>query len=59
MKKFENPTISIQKFEPEEVMTSSCAVEALACTACYCELVQCPNGYTCVGLECATLSDFD
>ena len=58
MKTFEKPTISIQRLEPEGVMTASaCFVEALACTACYCSVVQCPNGYTCTGLECAILND--
>lgn len=58
MKKFGVPTISIQKLEPEDILTaSSCFVEALACTACYCTIVQCPTGYECTGLVCEVLND--
>lgn len=61
MKAFETPRISLLKLDMEDLMTASrpCSTEIVACTACYCAAVQCPNGWVCDGLECATLSDFD
>jgi len=60
MKKFETPRMSVLNLEVEDVMrTSGPCFETYACTACYCEVVQCGGTYECVGLVCATLSDYD
>lgn len=59
MKKFDAPEMKIQKLEPEDIMRTSACFEAHACTSCYCSVVSCPNGYSCVGLTCPTLSDYD
>ena len=57
MKKFEAPRMSVLKLEMEDVMRTSgmCMVEADACTACYCETVQCDSSYVCSGQVCAIL----
>lgn len=60
MRKFEVPYMSIQRLAKEDVLTESGpCFETFACTACYCSLVQCPDGYKCTGLVCGSLSDFD
>lgn len=60
MRNFKAPYMNIQRLEKEEVLvTSTGCFEAFACTECYCSAVQCPNGYTCTGLVCGTLSDYD
>lgn len=60
MKKFEVPTINIQKLVSENILTGSSCFEKFACTECYCSLVQCnQTKYSCTGLVCGTLSDYD
>ena len=59
MKKFATPTMTIQKLDPERVMTDSACFETFACTECYCSLVQCPDTYSCKGLVCDSLSDYN
>ncbi len=57
MKKFETPKMRVLRLEMEDVMrtSGSCGVQAKACLECYCQLVGCPDGYTCSGLVCPTL----
>ena len=45
MKKFEVPTIEIQRLVPEDVFTNSCTTEALGCDSCYCSGVVCTGSY--------------
>lgn len=60
MKTFGRPVMTVQKLEQESILnTSNPCFETFACKDCYCELVQCPDGYTCVGLDCPTLSEYD
>ena len=59
MKRFTVPTLSVQKIDPEEVMRTSLCFESFACKECYCGMVQCGGTYTCKGLVCPSLSDYD
>ncbi len=59
MKKFETPRMRVLKLELNDVMRTSGCFETHACKECYCSLVGgCPP-WTCEGLSCPTLSDFD
>ena len=60
MKKFKAPIISVLKLDSDSVMTTSACFETFACTECYCSIVQCGNdSYSCTGLVCGTLSDYE
>lgn len=56
MKKFGMPIMTIQKLEPEKIMTTSNCWESFDCKECYCMGVQCESGYECTGLVCPCLS---
>ena len=58
MKKFEVPTITIQRFDKVEVFTTSGCAESYACLDCYCSAVACDPPYTCDGLDCPTLGNY-
>lgn len=58
VKEFRVPEITIQKFEPEDVMrTSGCMVEALACVKCYEQVADCEPSFNCAQLVCPILND--
>lgn len=60
MKRFEVPTLSIQKLDTDGVIyTSGCFVEAVACIECYASAAECPVAFTCTELVCPTLDDID
>ena len=55
MKKFFEPTMSIQKFEQDDLLRTSgdCVIDALCCLKCYCAGVTCDGVYTCDGFVCS------
>ena len=52
MKKFEMPTMSIQRLEPEDIIRTSGCFEAYDCLECYCAAVTCEGDYSCTGFKC-------
>ena len=60
MREFNTPEMIVQRIEPENILrTSYCSTEGVACVSCYCDAVTCEGVYTCKGLRCAILHDFD
>lgn len=60
MRKFEAPLMNVVRLDPDGVISASSCFEAFACKECYCSVVQCGNDtYTCTGLVCDSLSDYD
>ncbi len=54
MKKFEIPSMKVQKLDSADIMTTSC-FEIFACEDCYCTSVTCEGTYVCDGLKCSIL----
>ena len=52
MRRFEVPTISIQRLDDEDFVRTSGCFQIFTCENCYCAIVTCPSGFSCSSLKC-------